>query len=140
MQRLKFSKDEGSAFYKELNERIEEYFSERNLSKTGNGVMYFKIFLYFGLDVLFYWLMMHADTKLEFCVYYVLMGLFVLMTAFNVSHDACHGAAVKSKFWNKVLFSLSFIHRQIRVCRFVAFCGFCGDLEGPKISFIAFVI
>jgi linoleoyl-CoA desaturase len=108
MQRLKFSKDEGSAFYKELNERIEEYFSERNLSKTGNGVMYFKIFLYFGLDVLFYWLMMHADTKLEFCVYYVLMGLFVLMTAFNVSHDACHGAAVKSKFWNKVLFSLSF--------------------------------
>ena len=108
MQRLKFTQDEGSAFYKELNEQIENYFQKHNLSKTGNQVMYFKIFLYFGLDALFYWLMMTSDTRMEFYLYYVLMGLFVLMTAFNVSHDACHGAAVKSKFWNKALFSLSF--------------------------------
>jgi linoleoyl-CoA desaturase len=108
MQRLKFTHDEGSAFYKELNERLDDYFREKGIAKTGNGVMYFKIVLYFGLDILFYWLMMTSDTKIEFYLYYVLMGLFVLMTAFNVSHDACHGAAVKSKFWNKVLFSLSF--------------------------------
>lgn len=36
------------------------------------------------------------------------MGLSILLTAFNISHDAAHGVAVKSKFWNKVLFSLSF--------------------------------
>jgi len=36
------------------------------------------------------------------------MGLSVLLTAFNVSHDAAHNVAVKSKFWNNFLFSLSF--------------------------------
>jgi len=36
------------------------------------------------------------------------MGVAVIGTAFNISHDACHGIAVKSKFWNKILFSLSF--------------------------------
>ncbi len=36
------------------------------------------------------------------------MGLSILLTAFNISHDAAHGVAVKSKFWNKFLFQLSF--------------------------------
>ena len=108
MQRLKFTKDEGSAFYKELSEKIDSHFAEKSISKTGNAIMYFKIFLYFGLDILFYFLMLKSQTPFEFYAYYLLMGLSVLLTAFNISHDAAHGVAVKSKFWNKVLFSLSF--------------------------------
>ena len=64
----------------------------------------FKIVLYFGLDVLFYSLMITSTTTLWFYVYYLLMGLAILLTAFNVSHDAAHGVAVKSRFWNKLLF------------------------------------
>ena len=108
MKRLKFTRDEGSAFYKELTENIEKYFTEKGIEKTGNSTMLFKIFLYFGLDILFYILMMKSSTPAEFYAYYLLMGLSVLLTAFNISHDAAHGVAVKSKFWNKVLFSLSF--------------------------------
>lgn len=108
MNRLKFAKDEGSEFYKELNERVDRYFSEKGIKKTGNAKMFFKIGLYFGLDIAFYVLMINSSTPWEFYLYYLLMGLSVLLTAFNVSHDAAHGAAVKSKFWNKFLFSLSF--------------------------------
>lgn len=108
MKKLKFSKDEGSAFYKELNERVDAYFASTNQAKTGNAIMYFKIVMYFAFDVLFYVLMMMSDTKAEFYLYYLLMGLSVLLTAFNISHDAAHGVAVKSKFWNRILFSLSF--------------------------------
>lgn len=108
MNKLKFSKDEGSDFYKELNERIEQYFSEKGIRKTGNKTMIFKIILYFSLDILFYGLMITSTTTLGFYTFYLLMGLSVLLTAFNISHDAAHGVAVKSKFWNKVLFSLSF--------------------------------
>lgn len=108
MNKLKFSKDEGSEFYKELNERIEQYFSEKGIRKTGNNTMIFKIILYFSLDILFYGLMITSTTTLGFYTFYLLMGLSVLLTAFNISHDAAHGVAVKSKFWNKVLFSLSF--------------------------------
>lgn len=108
MNKLKFSKDEGSAFYKELNERIEQYFSEKGIRKTGNNIMIFKILLYFSLDILFYTLMITSTTYAGFYVFYLLMGLSVLLTAFNISHDAAHGVAVKSKYWNKVLFSISF--------------------------------
>jgi linoleoyl-CoA desaturase len=108
MNKLKFIKDEGSEFYKELNERIEQYFSDKGIHKTGNKAMIFKIILYFSLDILFYSLMITSTSTLSFYVFYLLMGLSVLLTAFNISHDAAHGVAVKSKFWNKLLFSLSF--------------------------------
>ncbi len=108
MNKLKFSKDEGSEFYKELNAKIEHYFAEKGVRKTGDRKMIFKIFLYFSLDILFYGLMITSATTLGFYIFYLLMGLSVLLTAFNISHDAAHGVAVKSKFWNKFLFSLSF--------------------------------
>jgi len=108
MKKLQFAQDEGSAFYKELNQRVEQLFREKGIPKTGNGKMFFKIGLYFGLDILFYLLMINSDSPGAFYVFYLLMGLSVLLTAFNISHDAAHGVAVKSKKWNKFLFQLSF--------------------------------
>jgi len=108
MKKLKFTKDEGTDFYRELNERVEKYFREKGFPKSGNGTMLFKIFLYFSLDILFYILMITSTSTIAFFIFYLLMGLSVLLTAFNISHDAAHGVAVKSKFWNKFLFSLSF--------------------------------
>ena len=108
MNKLKFTKDEGSEFYKELNEKIEQYFSEKGIRKTGNHTMICKIILYFSLDILFYTLMITSTSTIGFFSFYLLMGLSVLLTAFNISHDAAHGVAVKSKYWNKFLFSLSF--------------------------------
>ena len=108
MKKLKFTKDNGSVFYKELNQRIEEYFSSKNIRKTGNHIMGFKIGMYLSLDILFYALMITSEYPLAFYAFYLLMGISILLTAFNISHDAAHGVAVKSKFWNKFLFSLSF--------------------------------
>ncbi len=65
MNKLKFTKDEGSNFYKELNEKIEQYFTERGLRKTGNNTMIFKIVMYFSLDILFYGLMITSSNTLE---------------------------------------------------------------------------
>lgn len=108
MNKLKFAKDEGSIFYKELNERVGAYFRDKRIEKTGNAKMYFKMMLYFGLDIVFYVLMIQAQTMFSFYLFYLLMGLSILLTAFNISHDAAHGVAVKSKFWNRILFSISF--------------------------------
>lgn len=108
MKKLKFTKDKGSGFYKELNERIDQYFTENGIRKSGNKTMILKIVLYFSLDVLFYGLMITSTTIFAFYAFYLLMGLSILLTAFNISHDAAHGVAVKSKFWNKLLFSISF--------------------------------
>lgn len=108
MKKLKFTKDEGSAFYKELNEKLDKFFTDNQIEKTGNHIMWFKIILYFSLDILFYYLMLNSVTLVEFYTYYLLTGLFVLLTAFNISHDAAHGVAVKNKPLNQLLFSVSF--------------------------------
>lgn len=108
MIKLKFNKDEGSVFYKELVAATDSYFTSRQLRKEGNYMMYTKIALYFGLDIAFYVLMLKSNSLTTFYIFYLLLGLCILLTAFNISHDAAHGVAVKSKFWNKVLFQLSF--------------------------------
>lgn len=108
MKKLKFTPDEGTVFYKELNEKVNQYFAENKLEKSGNNFMRFKIFLYFGLDVLFYGLMITSTYTPVFYIFYILLGVSVLLTAFNISHDAAHGVAAKDRLWNKFLFSLSF--------------------------------
>lgn len=108
MNKLKFSKDEGSLFYKELKEKVDAYFNEKGISKSGNTLFKLKMIVYFVLDLLFFVLMLTATSITAFYVFYLLMGLSVLLTAFNVSHDASHGVAVKSKFWNNLLFQISF--------------------------------
>src|SRR5215475_11821175 len=104
MNKLRFSKDEGSLFYKELTETLEHYFTASNIGKTGGKRMLFKITLYFSLDILFYILMLKSTSPGAFYIFYLLMGLSILLTAFNISHDAAHGVAVKSRYWNKILF------------------------------------
>ncbi len=108
MKRLKFSKDKGSDFYKELIEKTDAHFLNKGVARTGNRKMILKIIFYFCLNVLFYLLMINSPHLALFYLFYLLMGLSVLLTAFNVSHDAAHGVAVKSKFWNKLLFQISF--------------------------------
>jgi linoleoyl-CoA desaturase len=108
MNKLKFCKDEGSLFYKELKERVNRYFEEKGISRKGNSIMRFKIFMYFGLNVALYLCMLNSATQPAFYVFYLLMGLSVLLTAFNISHDAAHGVAVKSRRLNKWLFTMSF--------------------------------
>lgn len=108
MNKLKFQHDQGVAFNHTLHRRIREYFEQSGRARTGNQRMVFKIALYFALDVLFYLLMIQASNLVLFYLYYLFMGFFVLLTAFNVSHDAAHGVAVKSKRWNDWLFKLSF--------------------------------
>ena len=108
MNKLKFHKDRGTEFYKDLKVALDDYFSSNNLGREGNTTMRFKIFMYFSLDIIFYTLMLTSSSLVLFYVFYLLLGFSILLTAFNISHDAAHGVAVKSKFWNHVLFQLSF--------------------------------
>lgn len=108
MNKLRFGKDEGTAFYKDLTTLLDNYFHDAGTHKYGNRLMHIKIGMYFGLVALFYSCIYATSTLPAFYCIYLLLGIAVLLTAFNISHDAAHGVAVKSKFWNKVLFQASF--------------------------------
>lgn len=108
MKKIKFTKDEGSEFYTVLMSRIKVHFDAKNIPFAGNKTMIAKIIMYFSLDIIFYFLMINAPALWLFYLFYLLMSISVLLTAFNVSHDAAHGVAVKNKKINDFLFNLSF--------------------------------
>src|SRR4030095_10460012 len=99
MNKIKFKKDEGSDFYKDLVATLDNYFESNNISKAGNSTMHFKIAMYFGLVILSYILMLSSNSLFSFYIFYLLLGLAILLTAFNVSHDAAHGVAVQMTLW-----------------------------------------
>lgn len=108
MNKLKFLKDEGTEFYKELRQQLDQYFEENKIDRTGDASMKVKILLYLGLNLVFYALMLTRTDLLWFCIFYLLGGVAVLLAVFNIAHDAAHGVACKSKFWNSILFQISF--------------------------------
>ena len=67
-----------------------------------------KIALIFSAIILFYVLMLRSSSIHAFTLFYLLFGLLSLLAVFNIAHDAAHGVAVKGKFWNKLLFKLTF--------------------------------
>jgi len=46
---IKFSKVDSAKFFRTLNKRINTYFKENNVKKTGNWKLYFKTFIMFTL-------------------------------------------------------------------------------------------
>jgi len=108
MQKLKFTKDAGTVFYKDLRSRTKKELSRIGSPRHGGSAMWFKIIFYFMLFGGCYTAMIFTTNLLWFYTSYVSIGISVLFIAFNISHDAAHGVAVRSKRWNRWLFNISF--------------------------------
>ncbi len=108
MKSRNFSTDNGIAFYSELRSRADQYFHKNGISRTGNGLMKFKIAFCLSFVVASYVLLLMSSTISYFALFYLIFGISLLLIFFNVAHDAAHGVAVKSKRVNKVLFLISF--------------------------------
>ena len=46
-QRLRFSRKDPKEFFKTLNKRVNKYFQENQIEKTGNWKLYFKTLIMF---------------------------------------------------------------------------------------------
>ena len=108
MESLRFEKDEGLAFYKTFRERVQQYFQEQNISRKANTQMWFKVGLYFGLIVATYLIAMLTQNAPIFFTAYIASGIFVVLSVFNIAHDAAHGTISKRKSVNSLLYKISF--------------------------------
>lgn len=91
-------------FYKTLKKRVEQYFIERQLLKSGNWRMFLKTSIILVWLVVSYLLLVFFSTSLIMAVisaFAVAQG-FVL-TGFNIMHDANHGSYSKSKKINGIM-------------------------------------
>ena len=101
---VRFPRDT-SAFTRTLRQRVDSYFKENNISRTGDWRMYLKtsvmLALYFVPWALFTFGV--TGTGVWFWVAELVMGLGLAGIGLNVMHDANHGAFSKSKMVNDLL-------------------------------------
>jgi linoleoyl-CoA desaturase len=91
-------------FSKTLAQRVDAYFQDRGISRNANLEMISKTILGFALWIASWvWLMTGRFSAVQVVGVYVIHGLAQLYMAFNIAHDANHGAYWKSKRVNRVV-------------------------------------
>lgn len=90
-------------FFNDINLRVERYFTERKLKKTGNAKLYVKsgILISAGLATYISLLTIHMNPFMAgfLCI---LFGFIQATIGFNVMHDANHGSFSEKKWINHV--------------------------------------
>lgn len=107
MYKIKFQNKQQAAFFSELRSRVESYFEENNLEKTGGNALVIKgLFMLTLYFVPFVFLLTTPMSGWAAWSLTFLMGLGVAGVGMCVMHDAIHGSFSKHKWVNK-LFSAS---------------------------------
>ena len=103
-QSLRFSRKDSQRFFKTLNQRVNIYFKENKLKKTGNWKLYLKTLVMFTLLVAPYCLVFILEIslwyKLPMCM---LMGVGMAGVGMNVMHDGNHGSFSNHPWVNKLM-------------------------------------
>ncbi len=109
LARISFTKKLG--FHKELKMRVDDYFKNNNLSKTGGWRILIKTLFILGLATTSYIsLLFYAESWQMVLVWAFLFAQAYVLIGFNIMHDSVHGSFSKSRILNKVLgYSLNMI-------------------------------
>ncbi|HLK30341.1 MAG TPA: acyl-CoA desaturase [Puia sp.] len=94
-------------FYATLKSSVDDYFTNNNLSKTGNWKLYTKTGVLIPSAILIYLsLLIFPMPAIAAILLSGLFGFVLASIGFNVMHDACHGS-YSSKNWVNDLLGLS---------------------------------
>ncbi|MDP4935020.1 MAG: acyl-CoA desaturase [Salibacteraceae bacterium] len=104
----RFDRQSNAEFYKTLRKRVNDYFSDNNISRTANAAMVIKTISLIVLYLAPFVLMLTAQVTawVPFLGLWLLMGLGAAGIGFSVMHDANHGAYSTSKTINRILGNL----------------------------------
>lgn len=107
---LNFSRIDKAKFFRTLNKRVNSYFKENNIKKTGNGKLYFKtavvLTLFILPIVLMYFIKMPLWLMLLLCV---VVGFGMAGVGMNVMHDSIHESFSSKKWVNKIFGSTIYV-------------------------------
>src|ERR1051325_4793889 len=102
--KLTFINKDKTRFYSTLKQRVDRYFTERNISQHANGAMVFKTIFMLSLYFIPYFIIMFEIPSLWgmwSCT--VMMGLGLAGIGMSIMHDANHGAYSSNDRVNKIL-------------------------------------
>ena len=103
-QSLRFSRKDPKQFFKTLNQRVNKYFKEKKVHKTGNWKLYLKTVVMFSLFITPYVLMIVLNISLWYkLLLAIIMGVGLAGVGMNVMHDGNHGSFSKYPLINKIM-------------------------------------
>ena len=110
MKTIKFSRKDNAKFFKTLNKRVNDYFKDNNIKRTGNWKLYSKAIVMFSLlllpliSILVFDLPTWANI-----IGMILIGIGMAGVGMNVMHDANHESFSSKKWVNKLMGSSIYI-------------------------------
>ncbi len=107
---ITFSRVDSANFFRTLNKRVNSYFKDNNVSKSGNWRLHLKTVVMFLIYLVPYFLLLTLNVPgwLQL-IFAIVMGVGMAGIGMNVMHDANHGAYSSKKWINKVLGSSIYI-------------------------------
>ena len=105
LQTISFSRTDSAQFFKTLNQRVNTYFKENNIKRTGNWKLWLKTAVMFSIFLTPYFLILTLDIPgWAQLLLTIVMGIGMAGVGMNVMHDGNHGSFSKHK-WVNNLFS-----------------------------------
>lgn len=105
-----FSKIDEHKFFRTLNKRVNDYFKENNLKKTGNWKLHLKTVVMFALFLAPYFLILTLDISAWWkLLLTVVIGIGMAGVGMNVMHDGNHGSYSSKSWLNKIMGSSIYI-------------------------------
>lgn len=101
---IRFSRPNSQAFFKTLNKRVNNYFKEHNLKKTGNWKLHIKTIIMVLLFVAPYFVILLAPIPVwSMLILCIVMGIGMAGIGMNVMHDGNHDSYSEKKWVNKLM-------------------------------------
>ncbi|NER18672.1 fatty acid desaturase family protein [Spongiivirga citrea] len=109
-QSLRFSRADKAKFFRTLNKRVNDYFKDNNIKRTGNWKLYLKSAIMFSIFLAPYFVLLTIDMpNWAQLLLTVVMGVGMAGLGMNVMHDGNHGSFSTKKWVNKLMGSSIYI-------------------------------
>ena len=109
-QTLSFSRNDSAKFFRTLNKRVNDYFKDNNIRRTGNWKIWVKTIVMFSLFLTPYFLILTLDLPTwVMLLLTIVMGIGMAGVGMNVMHDGNHGAFSDKDWINRLMGSSIYI-------------------------------
>jgi linoleoyl-CoA desaturase len=99
-----FAKTDSIKFFRTLTKRVNDYFKENNLKKTGNWKLHLKTGIMFLLYLAPYFIILTLNLPWwAQLLLTIVMGVGMAGIGMNVMHDANHGSYSSKNWLNKIM-------------------------------------
>lgn len=107
---IRFPKTDNTEFFRTLNNRVNAYFSQNDISKYGNWKLYLKSVVVFGIFLTPYFLILsNGFNEWMMLLFTIVIGMGMSFVGMCVMHDGNHGTFSRRRWVNNLMGSSIYI-------------------------------